>query len=115
MRQLRYAIVLLAALLAACTQLGLQAPQTFSQKLAYGYSTLASVRTTAAHALDAKQITVADAKQVLDLSDQARALLDAAGMAQGTGDLSTAASKLALATTILTQLQTYLAAHQKGA
>ena len=117
MRQILTAILVTIALgatlgigLGGCTSLGLAPAQSVTQQEAYAYSTLAAIRTSAAQALDAKQITVADAKQVLALSDQARLLLEGADVARGAGDTSTAAGKLALATTILTQLQTYLAA-----
>ena len=112
MRQVKYwAFFLALGILQACSQIGLAPAQTFDQKLAYGYSALASVRTSTANALTAGQIKVADAKQVQDLADQSRTLLDAADVAQKGGDTTTAAGKLQLATTILTQLQAYLTAH----
>jgi hypothetical protein len=50
--------------------------------------------------------------QVLKLADESRALLDAARAAAKVGDPTTANGKLVLATSILTQLQTYLRSKQ---
>lgn len=111
MKTIRNTILTLLAmcmLLTACAQFGLAPPQSFDQKLAYGYSTVATVRTSAAQALTAGVITVADAERALVVTDEARAGLDAAGAASGAGDTTTAAGKLALATGLLAQLQQYL-------
>lgn len=98
----------LCMLLTACAQLGLTPAETFDQKLAYGYSTVAAVRTSSADALNAGKITVPDAQRALVVTDTARAALDAAGDANRAGDASTAIGKLTLATALLTQFQQYL-------
>lgn len=103
----KYSLYILL-LLAGCAQLGLQAPQTFDQKLAYAYGTHTAVQNAAAGALNAKEISSDEAKQVLKLADESRVLLDAAGAASSAGDISSADGKLLLATSILTQLQAYL-------
>lgn len=111
MKTIRSTILTLLAmcmLLTACAQVGLAPAQSFDQKLAYGYSTVTAVRTSAAQALNAGTIDVLDAKKALAITDEARAGLDAAGAANGHGDTSTAVGKLALATALLTQLQQYL-------
>ena len=106
MRQLAYGFVLI--LLAGCAQLGLAPAQTLDEKLAYAYGTHTAVQRAAASALTARDISSADAEQVLKLADESRALLDGARAAAKIGDTSTADGKLLLATSILAQLQTYL-------
>lgn len=113
LRNTIFSILALCLMLAACTQVGLAPADGFEQKLAYGYSTVAAVRTSAAQALTAGTIDIVDAKKTLAVTDEARAGLDAAGAANGHGDTSTAIGKLATATALLTQLQQYLIA--KGA
>jgi hypothetical protein len=94
-------------LLVGCAQVGLQPAQSFDQQLAYGYAGVTSARISATNALKAGSIKKEDAQQVLDLTDQARALLDGA-RAIRVSDLKTAQAKLALATQVLTQLSAYL-------
>ena len=101
-------------LLAGCASLGLAPASTFDQRLAYAVSQNAAVRTAAANALDAGDIQLADAQSVLKLTDEARTLLDAARVAAGAGDLSTAEARVALATTILVKLQAYLRERNKA-
>lgn len=101
-------------LLAGCASLGLAPASTFEQKLAYAVSQNAAVRTAAANALDAGDIQLADAQSVLKLTDESRTLLDAARVAAGAGDLSTAEARLGLATTILVKLQAYLRERNKA-
>lgn len=103
-----FAILAMCMMLTACAQVGLAPAETFDQKLAYGYSTLAAVRISSADALKTGAITVSDAKQALVITDTARASLDAASAANGAGDVSTAIGKLQAATALLTQLQQYL-------
>lgn len=103
------AVALVALLwLAACAQVGLQPAQSFEQRLAYAYATNTAVREASTAALTAGEISADDMAHVLALNDQARALLDAARIASGAGDLGTAEARLTLATSVLTQLQTYL-------
>lgn len=99
---------LLALLLAGCASLGLAPASGFEDKLAYAVSQNAAVRTAAANSLEAGDIDATDAEAVLKITDEARALLDAARVASGTGDLSTAEARLSLATTILVKLQQHL-------
>lgn len=95
-------------LLAACAQLGVQPAQSFDERLAYAYGTNTAVREASTSALNAGEITPDDMERVIALNDQARALLDAARLAHGTGDLETADARLTLAVSVLTQVQTYL-------
>lgn len=106
-QRINFALVALI-LLAACTAVGVQAPQSFEQQLAYAYGAHTSVLEAAANALEVGDLTVEDAEAVLDLADQSRTLLDAARVASGAGDVTTAEGRLALATNVLEQLLTYL-------
>lgn len=91
-----------------CAQIGLAQPASFDQRLAYAVSQNAAVRDAAASALEAGDIAVDDAKRVLKITDEVRTALDAARMASGTGDVSTAEGRLQLATALLVELQKYL-------
>lgn len=102
--------VFLIALLAGCAQLGLVPAKSFDQQVAYGYSTVASVRASTATALNSGLIKVEDAKQVQALADQARTGLDGARGAWSVGDTKTAMGRLQLANSVLTQLAVYLQA-----
>jgi hypothetical protein len=108
-KQWKYLLILL---LSGCAQLGLAPAQNFDQKLAYAYGTHTAVLNATTASLNGKSITSADAEQVLKLANESRTLLDAARAAAGAGDPSTANGKLALATSILTQLQAYLRGRQ---
>jgi sensor histidine kinase regulating citrate/malate metabolism len=108
MRALAYAFAYV--MIAGCASLGLTPAKSFDQQLAYGYSTVASVRQSAAQALTTGVIKVEDAKQVQSLADQARSLLDASRGAYSVGDTKTALGRLQLANSVLTQLAVYLQA-----
>jgi hypothetical protein len=95
-------------LLAGCASLGLAPAKSFDDRLAYAYGTHTAVLESATAALKSGAISVDDAQAVLSLADESRTLLDAARAAVGGGDTSTAEGKLALALSVLTQLQTYL-------
>lgn len=103
-----------AVAMLACAVLGLVAcaalvtPQTFTEKLAAGYVTHTAVLTAATNALNASEITSADAQGLLKIATEARRVLDAAKLAHDAGDVSTAEGQLAMATDILLQLQAYL-------
>lgn len=110
MRKLKLmAAMLLITLAAGCTTLGLTTPQSPSQGLAYAYGSVAAARTSAAQALQSGAITTTQAQQILALTDQARAYLDAGEtlIVQG-GDTSSVAGDLALATNILAQVSALL-------
>lgn len=108
---MKRAIVLSAIfLLSACAQLGLSSAKTFDQKLAYAYGTHTAVLQAATSAVQAHTLNPTDADQVLKLADESRSLLDAARVA---GDTAAGGNKLALATAVLTQLQTYLNSRSK--
>lgn len=98
----------LALALGACASLGLAPASSFEDKLAYAVTQNAAVRTAAASSLDHGDIAVEDAKAVMKITDEVRGLIDAARVASGAGDLSTAEARLSLATQILVKLQAHL-------
>ena len=107
MRSFKY--VFAVFLLAACAQLGLQTADTFDKKLAYAYGTHTAVQNATKNRINQHQLTSADGEAVLKLADDSRVFLDAA---KTIGDPTEAASKLALAMSVLTQLQAYLDTRQ---
>ena len=100
---------LLAVMLSACAQLGLPQANTFNERLAVGYTTVTAVRTSAASLVTAKKISPDDGQNVLAQTDAARAGLDVARSLAKT-DLAAADGKLNAVRTVLTALQSYLAA-----
>ena len=98
-------------LLTACASLGLAPAQTLNQKIAYAYGTHTAVLQATTASVSAGKLSSTDASQVLKLADASRTLLDAATSLAATGDTVGANNKLALATTALTALQTFLNAH----
>ncbi len=104
----KLAIIPFLFLLAACAQLGLAPASTFEERLAYAVSQNAAVRNAAAVSLERQEIALEDAQRVLKITDEVRTSLDAAKVAAGAGDVSTAEGRLQLATAILVELQNYL-------
>jgi hypothetical protein len=104
----KLAIIPLLFLIAACASLGLAPASSFEERLAYAVSQNAAVRETAAVSLERNEIALEDARRVLKITDEVRTALDAARLAAGAGDVSTAEGRLQLATSILVNLQTYL-------
>jgi hypothetical protein len=99
-------------LLAGCAQLGLAPASSFDDRLAYAVAQNAAVRKTAAVSLEHGEISLEDAQYVLKLTDESRKLLDAARLASGVGDISTAEGRLSVAVSVLTNLQAYLRSKQ---
>jgi hypothetical protein len=104
----KLAIIPLLLILTACASLGLAPASSFEERLAYAVSQNAAVRETAAVSLERNELALEDAKRVLKITDEVRTALDAARLAAGAGDVSTAEGRLQLATSILVNLQAYL-------
>lgn len=104
----KLAIVPLLFILTACASLGLAPASSFEERLAYAVSQNAAVREAAAVSVERKEISIDDAQRVLKITDEVRTALDAARLAAGAGDVSTAEGRLQLATSILINLQAYL-------
>lgn len=99
------AVVVLVGMVACAS---LATPDTFSQRLAYAYGSLAAVRQSTADLVIAKRVTAAEGSTVLEKTDATRVVLDAARSAYADKDVSTAESRLATAQQFLTTLQDWL-------
>lgn len=109
--QLALAVGCVVFLSAACTLFGAVKPQSPSEALAYAYGTVATVRQTAATALQSGNISVATAQAVLKDSDDARVMLDtgeAALIAAPVGTTPNITTYLTGATQLLTAAQKLL-------
>ena len=102
----------LVGLVSACSLFGVVAPQSPSQSLAYAYGTVATVRQSAASALQAGTINVATAQAILQYTDTARTGLDTAETllisAPASGTQPNITTYLKAATTALTAAQKLL-------
>lgn len=103
-------LILVLALMAGCAATGTVAPQSLDEGLAYAESQVTAFEQSAATAVSSGALKPANAAKLLPIADQATAAIAAAKLAEGTGDLSTAQGKLALATSLLSQLAAALAA-----
>lgn len=101
----------MAALVAGCASLGVPPADTFSEKLAAGYSLNAQVRATATELLNAKKISSSDGQNVMDQTNNFRAGLDIARTMAMT-NLESAESKLNAVRNGMTALQSYLASRK---
>ena len=102
--------LILAIALTGCAQMGLTPAKSFDQEAAYAEGIVTAVRNSTTASLTAGSIKVSDAQQIEKLAEQADFLIISARSASLSGDTSTALSKLAMATAILTQLQTFVKA-----
>jgi uncharacterized protein YceK len=103
--------LVIGVLLTGCTALGLAPAQTTDQKIAYAYAGVTGVLNTIAQATDAGALTSVKAQQANQLAVQVKTTLDAARLASGAGDSSTALQDLNMATAALTAVQQYLTAN----
>lgn len=93
--------------LQGCAALGLPSPQSFNERLAVGYASVTSARETATSLLNAGKISVGDAENVLEQTDNARAGLDIAREVHATAP-DAANAKLTAVLTALKALEAYL-------
>lgn len=100
--------VLALAVVAACAQVGVAPPQSLDEGLAYASSQVAALEASAAQAVGAGSLKPAAAQQVLTLGDQANAAIASARASEKAGDVSSAQGKLALASSLLAQLASFL-------
>lgn len=109
----RYSLLLpfLLLVLSACTTLGIEAPKTFNERLAAGYTTVTGVRNVTADLLTAGSITADDAGNVQAQADNARTGLDLAREIHATNPPAGDA-KLDAVVTGLSALQAYLQSHK---
>lgn len=106
-----FASYLAVLALAGCASLGLVAPQSLDESLAYAQSQVSALELSAAQAAPMGKLSAGDLQNVLNIGDQATAAIADARAAESAGDVSTAQGKLALANSILVQLSALLAAH----
>jgi hypothetical protein len=106
-------LIFAACLLTACASLGLVAPKTFDQQLAYGYGGVDSALVTINAATRSGLLSSTKATQANTMTLAVKTSLDAARAAETSGNVTGAANDLALATAALTALQTFLV--QNGA
>jgi hypothetical protein len=102
--------LILWAVIAGCTALGLAPAQTLDQKIVYAYAGVDGVLKAIPPALAAGQLSSAKASQANNMALAAKATLDTARAAEISSP-SSAATDLALATSALTALQQYLTAN----
>jgi hypothetical protein len=100
-------IVGFTAGIAACSTLGLAAPQSFDEQLAEAYGVHTAVVSATATALTAGAITRAEAQAAQTQEVGARAMLDAAKAAESTNTTG-AENDLTLATSALSAIEAYL-------
>lgn len=102
----------LAALLltgiAACSSLGLTPPKGFDQSLAEAYGVHTAVLNATTTALNSGSINSSEASEVATQATSARSLLDLAKAAETAGNAAGAQRDLALASTALNALNSYL-------
>lgn len=106
----RFFLLAVMALLTACAATGTVAPQSLDEGLAYATSQVTALEQSAATAVSSGTLKPADAAKILPIADQATGAIKAAKAAESAGDTSTAQGKLALATSLLSQLAAALAA-----
>lgn len=104
-------LVLSILMLSGCASLGLPAPKGFEQQLGEAYGIHTAVLQTIAIGTGNGQLSSTDAASINGIAVNARVLLDSAKSIEMAGDTAGAQSKLAMATSLLTQLQTYLNSH----
>lgn len=114
-RELRMALLAGCVVLlgAACTLFGAVTPQSPSEGLAYAYGTVATVRQSAATALQSGTISVATAQVVLKDTDEARAALDAGETVLITAPMAASGAAAPNITSYLTTAAQLLTAAQK--
>lgn len=99
-------------LLTACTALGVPIPQSFNEKSAVAISTVTSIRNTAGSLLISRKISAADAQNIQDQADNARAGIEIAIQIHAT-DPGTAENRLTAVLVGLNAISEYLAAKGK--
>jgi hypothetical protein len=103
--KLKLALPLLV-LLAGCASLGMPTPKSYTERLASGYSSVASVRTSATILLNGGVIGSSDAENIQKQADVAREGLDVARSLTG----AAAETKLDATLLALQAAQNYLCA-----
>lgn len=101
-------LALAALLLQGCAALGHVTPETFDERLAYGYGMHDAMLRATTRALDDGLISSGDASSMLEQADNAYELLLQAEDYSMIGDVRTADGRLRMATAVLQSLDDYL-------
>ena len=101
-------MVVMALALSACASV--PQPKTFNERLAYGYTTVTTIRQIGTNLVTAGKISANDAQNVQDQANNARVGLDIAKTLSG----QAAEDKLTVTLTLLQGLQSYLLAKENG-
>lgn len=101
------ALLVVASLLAGCSALGLQSPESFNERLAYATATTSAVYDSIAQATRAGDIAPDDAEDLIEIADRARDLLISARAIRDAGQEAEASRQLALALAIVTEVQRF--------
>jgi hypothetical protein len=99
-------------LIAACQSLGLQSPKTFNEKAAVAISSVTAVRQSAITLLTANKITAADAQNIQDQANNARAGIEVA-VAINETDPAAAENRISAVLVGLNAISAYLTAKGK--
>lgn len=102
------AFLVAGVLLTGCSTFGLAPAKSTDQRIAYAYGGVTGVLNTIAQATDQGTLSSAKAAQANAIALQAKATLDAARAAQGSGDSNTALQDLNMATAALAAVQQFL-------
>lgn len=98
-------LVAIVAIISGC------ASSSFDERWATGMALNTGIRAASTQALNEKKISVTEAKQILTMNDQARAILDEAEKHRKT-DLKTAEGKLTLAESVIQAIRRFFAGRQ---
>lgn len=104
-------LTVLLMVLGGCAALGLPTAESFGERVAAAYAANTAARQSATTLLQAKRISVEDAKNVLATTDALRAGIDAAAQISKT-DPAAGNARLEAARTGLQALQSYLLTRQ---
>ena len=103
-----FATAVLALVLAACANLGVQAPATFNQKVLAAHATVTAIANSATSLRAAGKLSDADRDNVVSTLRSAEAGIDLAVLTYKTSPQA-GGDKLTATITVLTALQAYLA------
>lgn len=109
------ACALMLSLLAACSSLGLQAPQSVEDRLQYGKASVSAAYRTLGDAVSARVVSVDQANDYFKRLEGVEHQLRLAETLARTGKSIDAQSTITLALNALVLIRTELASKQKGA
>jgi len=102
------AFLTLILALSGCQSIGLESAESFPDRVGYAIGTHTAVLQATTRALNLGEISSEQARDVAELADRSRSLIDAARQVYRAGNEAEASRQLAIATSILQHLQAYL-------